>query len=99
MRRKLYIAFGIVLLLIFNLVLLQNDWRLFIILVAALVGIGIYDFSQTKHTLLRNFPILGHIRYMLEFIRPEIRQYFIAGESDEKPFSRELRSIVYEQIG
>lgn len=97
MRRKLYIAFGIVLLLIFNLVLLQNDWRLFIILVAALVGIGIYDFSQTKHTLLRNFPILGHIRYMLEFIRPEIRQYFIAGESDEKPFSRELRSIVYER--
>lgn len=97
MRRKLYIGFALILLLIFNIILFQNDWHLFIILITALVGIAIYDYCQTKHTLLRNFPILGHIRYILEFIRPEIRQYFIAGDSDEKPFSRELRTIVYER--
>lgn len=97
MRRKLYITFGVVLLTVFSIILFQHDWRFFIILIAGMIAIAIYDVSQRQHTLLRNFPILGHIRYMLEFIRPEIRQYFIASETDEKPFSRELRNIVYER--
>lgn len=59
--------------------------------------LGIYDFLQKKHTILRNFPVLGHIRFIMEFIRPEIQQYFIANDEEERPYNREVRSIIYER--
>ena len=71
-----------------------QGWWLFI-LFAALTGIGVHDLLQTHHAILRNYPILGHMRFMLEFIRPEIRQYFIESESEAAPFSRAQRSLVY----
>jgi len=58
---------------------------------------GIKDLTQTSHTILRNFPVLGHVRYYLESVRPEIRQYFIEGDNDSVPFSRMQRSIVYQR--
>jgi glutamate synthase domain-containing protein 2 len=97
MRRKWYLGFGIILILTFHFIIFTHDWRLFGLIIISLLSIGIYDFFQKKHSILRNFPILGHIRYLLEFLRPEIRQYFIASDTDEKPFSRELRSIVYQR--
>lgn len=57
--------------------------------------IGIYDISQTKHTILRNFPIIGHFRYLFEQISPEIHQYFVESDLDGKPLSRNQRSYVY----
>ena len=71
-------------------------WYLFIIF-GFLTLIGIYDCLQTKHAVLRNYPILGHIRFLLEFIRPEIRQYFIEGDNDKTPFSRSQRTLVYSR--
>ncbi len=68
-----------------------------IVLGAVLLAVAIYDFLQTKHTILRNFPIAGHIRYILEFIRPEMQQYFIATNLSGRPFNRETRSVVYER--
>ena len=62
-----------------------------------LIGIGLYDLLQTRHAILRNFPVLGHFRYLLERIRPEIQQYFIEGNTDGRPFSREERSLVYQR--
>ncbi len=62
-----------------------------------LVGVGIYDLRQTKRSILRNYPIIGHLRFLLEFIRPEIRQYFIESDSDANPFSRSQRSLVYQR--
>lgn len=59
--------------------------------------IGIRDISQTQHTIRRNFPVLGNIRYLFETIRPEIRQYFIESDQDATPFSRESRSIAYSR--
>lgn len=59
--------------------------------------VGIDDMRQTKHTILRNFPVLGHVRYLLEGIRPEIRQYFIESDHDGAPFDRELRSVAYQR--
>lgn len=60
--------------------------------------LGIRDvFFQTKHTILSNYPVIGHFRYLLEEIRPEIQQYFIERFNDGKPFSREQRSIVYQR--
>ncbi|OYU45375.1 MAG: FMN-binding glutamate synthase family protein [Burkholderiales bacterium PBB4] len=63
----------------------------------ALVGTGIYDLQQTKRSILRNYPIIGHLRFMLEFIRPEIRQYFIESDNEATPFSRAQRSLVYQR--
>ena len=62
-----------------------------------LVGVGVYDLWQPKRSILRNYPIIGHMRFMLEFIRPEIRQYFIEGDNDAMPFSRSQRSLVYQR--
>ena len=59
--------------------------------------IGIRDLFQEKKSVLRNYPILGHIRYFFEMIRPEIRQYLIESDEDEVPFSREARAIVYQR--
>ncbi len=62
-----------------------------------LFSIGIYDVSQKTHAILRNFPVVGHFRYLLEKISPEIQQYFIETNTDGKPFSRNLRSLVYRR--
>ncbi|MCH9753315.1 MAG: FMN-binding glutamate synthase family protein [Alphaproteobacteria bacterium] len=61
------------------------------------ISVGAYDVLQTKHTILRMYPVIGHIRYMLEYIRAEIQQYFIANDTEELPFNREIRSIVYQR--
>lgn len=66
-------------------------------LVAGYWAIGIRDMAQPSHTIRRNFPVLGHMRYLLESVRPEIRQYFIEDDNEGKPFSREQRSIVYQR--
>lgn len=59
--------------------------------------IGIYDINQKTHAILRNFPVVGHFRYLLEKISPEIQQYFIETNTDGRPFSRNLRSLVYRR--
>jgi glutamate synthase domain-containing protein 2 len=64
---------------------------------AVLVGVGVRDMLQRRHTVLRNYPVIGHIRFLFEFIRPEIRQYFIESDNDEAPFSRQQRSLVYQR--
>ncbi len=66
-------------------------------LVLVLVGIGIYDLIQKKHTILRNFPIIGHMRYLFEMIAPEIHQYFVESDTDGKPIDRNHRAYVYQR--
>lgn len=98
MHRQLYVGFGIVLIgIILLLILLHVSAEAVIALIIVLMGVGIYDFFQTEHTILRNFPILGHIRFILEFFRPEIRQYFIADDQEERPFNRKIRSVIYQR--
>ena len=63
----------------------------------ALTLLGLRDVRQTRHSILRNYPVIGHLRFLLEFIRPEIRQYFLEGDTDAAPFSRAQRSIVYQR--
>ncbi|RZJ16021.1 MAG: FMN-binding glutamate synthase family protein [Haliea sp.] len=64
---------------------------------AALLGLGIHDIRQTPSSILRNYPVIGHLRFLLEFIRPEMRQYFIESDSEAVPFSRAQRSLVYQR--
>ena len=76
-------------------------WSWWMVLPSAIFGIlavmGVYDLIQTKHSILRNYPVLGHMRFFFEGIRPEIRQYLIESDQDEEPFSRDDRSLVYQR--
>ncbi len=60
-------------------------------------ALGIYDVLQARHTLWRNYPIISHMRWVFEGIRPEIRQYLIESDADAFPFNREQRSLVYQR--
>ena len=71
-------------------------WILFGV-VLALTLLGVADITQRRHAVLRNFPVIGHFRYLLEKIRPEISQYFIESDLDGRPFHREARSVVYQR--
>ncbi len=72
-------------------------YTIFALISVALVAMGIRDLIQTKHAVLRNYPITAHLRFLLESIRPEMRQYFFEGEKDGAPFSRDKRAIVYQR--
>ena len=95
-----YTVFGLscmgLLLSLFSLLAFGSGLGAFL-MCAALVVIGVYDVRQDKRSILRNYPIIGHIRYMLEFVRPEIRQYFIESDKEAAPFSRSQRSLVYQR--
>jgi len=67
------------------------------LLAGVLLALGVRDVLQTRHAVLRNYPILGHVRYFFELIRPEIRQYLLESDEEEVPFSRETRAIVYQR--
>jgi glutamate synthase domain-containing protein 2 len=84
------------LLSLFSVIGFGKGWLLFIAS-SALTALGVYDLRQTRHAILRNYPILGHFRFLFEFIRPEIRQYFIESDSEATPFSRSQRSLVYQR--
>ena len=71
---------------------LSSLWPLFFMVLCA---VGVYDLQQSHHAILRNYPIIGHFRFMLESIRPEIRQYFLESETEASPFSRAQRTLVY----
>ena len=64
-------------------------------IVLILVGVTIFDLIQRKHAVLRNFPIIGHLRYIFEAVGPELRQYIVTGNNEERPFSRDQRSWIY----
>jgi len=63
----------------------------------ALTLLGVRDLFQTRHSIRRNYPILGNLRFFFEFIRPELRQYIVESDTEAKPFSRNQRSVVYQR--
>ena len=63
----------------------------------SLVLLGVHDLGQEQHSILRNYPIAGHLRYLFEEVRPEMRQYFFESETDGVPFTRDQRAIVYQR--
>lgn len=63
----------------------------------ALTALGVWDVLQRRHSVLRNYPLVGHLRFLLEKLRPEMQQYFIERNFDGRPFDRNVRSIVYER--
>jgi glutamate synthase domain-containing protein 2 len=96
-----YLAWlGCGLLLLAGLWLLVQDrdggWALSLV-GALLTIVGLRDVRQSKRAVLRNYPVIGHLRFFFEFIRPEIRQYFIEPDNEAAPFSRQQRSLVYQR--
>lgn len=97
MRQQLFIT-GLIFLVIsltFNYFLNTAFFATAIILIVIIIGF--YNANQTKHAILRNFPVLGYFRYAFETISPEIQQYFIERNTDGKPFSRNQRSLAYQR--
>ncbi len=95
-----YITYTVALLatLGFGVAMLANSWFVGPFLVAAaLAGLGTRDILQKQHSILRNYPIAAHIRFLFEEMRPEIRQYFLESDTDGVPFNRSKRSIVYQR--
>ncbi len=80
---------------------MMGQYRYFVWPITATAGflmlIGLWDLIQTRHAIRRNYPILAHIRFFLEYIRPEIRQYFLEDDTTPAPFARNQRSIVYQR--
>ncbi len=82
-------------------ILLRDGWQFWGngILALGLVGsiVGIYDVYQRRHAVLKNYPVIARLRFLFEGIRPEIRQYFLEGDHEEVPFSREQRALIYRR--
>ncbi|MGV0162647.1 FMN-binding glutamate synthase family protein [Mycobacterium colombiense] len=72
-------------------------WWIVAAVVAAAAAVGLYDLIQRRHSVLRNYPVLGHLRFLLEALRPEIQQYFIERNFDGRPFDRDVRSLIYQR--
>lgn len=96
--RKAFLVISFTILCITGLLIYVN-WKFsFLLLIfVPLILMGLYDMYQSKKTIRRNFPLLGRMRYLLESLGPEIRQYFIETDLDGKPFNRLQRDIVYQR--
>ena len=94
------ITFGIIFLAVFFLLCghyFDSNLKYFAYFWIPLALVALRDYFQTRHAVLRNFPIIGHFRYLFEAIRPEIQQYFVENDNNGRPFSREQRSVIYQR--
>jgi len=75
----------------------EDAARIAMAVLTVLVALGVRDLRQPQRAILRNYPVIGHLRFLMEYIRPEIRQYFIESDTEAAPFSRAQRSLVYQR--
>ncbi|WP_322994557.1 FMN-binding glutamate synthase family protein [Castellaniella sp.] len=92
-----YIVVGLTLLCALLAMLFSAAWWLPCLLFLALSVLGVYDLNQTHHAIRRNYPVIGNLRFLFEYVRPEIRQYFFEDDTLKMPFSRVDRSLVYQR--
>lgn len=96
--RKVFLIFSATSLAIIGILgYVDNKFFLLLLIFLPLIGMGLYDMFQSKHTIRNNFPLLGRMRYLLEEIGPEMRQYFIETDTEGKPFNRLQRSMIYQR--
>ncbi len=96
-RHKFILYSVIVSALIFLLALAWSGILWLLVIVVPVIGLGVHDIFQRQHTLLRIYPVVGHLRFLFETIRPEIQQYFVESDINGTPVSREFRSLVYQR--
>ena len=96
--RKAFLIISITILSLTGILIYVNLKFSFLLLIfIPLILMGLFDMYQSKKTIRRNFPLLGRMRYLLESLGPEMRQYFIETDLDGKPFNRLQRSLVYQR--
>src|SRR4026209_1322757 len=78
-------------------VLFSPWWLLAEIVLVPLVLLGIYDYFQPKHSILRNYPLAGRMRFLMEGMGPELHQYLVENDTDGRPFDRDTRSVIYQR--
>jgi glutamate synthase domain-containing protein 2 len=99
MVRTIFIALSIIVIAVFGGLgyLVNPNYYYWFILFAPIILIGIRDITQTKHTIRKNFPVIGNLRYLLEAISPEIQQYFVERRTDGAPIDKNQRAIIYQR--
>ena len=95
--KALWAVIVLALLVIPLAVLVSPWWWLLEILFVPLVLLGIYDYFQPRHSILRNYPLAGRMRFLLEGMGPELHQYLVENDTDGRPFDRDTRSVIYER--
>jgi glutamate synthase domain-containing protein 2 len=96
-RYTVWIGCALITILWLPLYLILHVGGFWLLMFAGLTALGIYDLRQTRKAVLRNYPVIGHVRYVLEFVRPEMRQYFLESDTEATPFSRAQRALVYQR--
>lgn len=97
MRRHFVFTVAVILLLSFVSLLLYPSFLWSWAILGPLLALGLYDYFQIRHSIRRNFPLVGRLRYFFEMIRPEIYQYFVESDTEGVPFDRDQRSIIYQR--
>jgi len=97
MRKRFYLLATLSLILAAALTWLWFPAIWLLVVVICLVMVGIYDILQSRHTILRNFPVAGHGRWIMEWLRPMMYQYFVESDIDGVPVNRMFRSVVYQR--
>ena len=72
-------------------------WIVAAVILVPVAVVAVYDITQRRHSILRNYPVLGHMRFLLEALRPEMQQYFVERNFDGRPYDRDTRSLIYER--
>lgn len=96
-RQYFFLFAGLGILSLFIVPQFWPSYAWFALLIVPYVLVGCYDLFVSRSNVLRNYPVIGHLRYGMEFISPQIRQYFIETEHSGRPFNREQRTLVYRR--
>ncbi len=96
--RKLFIVSSIIILLVlagWTILWKRAVWSF--VIIGPIILVGVYDLLQQKHSIVRNFPVFGHLRFLAEGLRPKVYQYFVESDTDGTPFNRQSRSVIYQR--
>ncbi|MGB0102384.1 MAG: FMN-binding glutamate synthase family protein [Nocardioides sp.] len=97
-RTKVLWAVIVLAVLVVALAVVVSPWWLLAeVVLVPLVALGIYDYFQPRHSILRNYPLAGRMRFLLEGMGPELHQYLVENDTDGRPFDRDTRSVIYER--
>ncbi|WCO68142.1 FMN-binding glutamate synthase family protein [Iamia majanohamensis] len=96
-RTKVFWGMLVLAVLVLPLALVSPWFLLLEVVLVPLVLLGVWDLAQTRHSILRNYPIVGHLRFVFEDMGPELHQYLVENDTDGRPFDRDTRSLMYER--
>ncbi|MGA9275464.1 MAG: FMN-binding glutamate synthase family protein, partial [Ilumatobacter sp.] len=96
-RTKVLWAVTVLTIVFVALSLLSPWWLIGAAITGVLVLVGVWDYTQDRHSILRNYPIVGHLRFLLEDAGPELHQYLVENDTSGRPFDRDTRSLMYQR--